>query len=279
MKTIWIVICAVFLFSFSEVASQHVDESLNGDTQKSLVFVILTHAKDAKSSLLWKRSYDSVRQFYPEHPIVIIDDNSPLPLSIEGLDNITLIRGEHPGAGELLPYLYFLKHKWADRMVFLHDSMFLIRPFTDDELNHLVRPHWHFSDHYWDGETPIEELLSHLGNSEDLIDYKRNREGEWVGCFGVASIIHIRVLEDLEAHYGFTSRLKNVIHTRSQRMALERVFGILLAKDRHYLPESPSNFGSIHDYPKAFIPNLNEEEIDDIQSFYPGAIIKTWQGR
>lgn len=84
------------------------------ETGETLVFVILTHAKDDKSRLLWKRAYDSIRKFYPEHTIVIIDDNSPHPTTYEGLKNVCMIRSEYPGAGELLPYLYFLRYQWAE---------------------------------------------------------------------------------------------------------------------------------------------------------------------
>lgn len=247
-----------------------------GEAEKSLVFVILTHIKDDNSRLLWKRSYESIRKFYPTQPIVIIDDNSPQPASIEGLINICMIQGKYPGAGELLPYIYFLKYQWAEKMIFLHDSMFLIRPFTAQELENSVKFHWHFSDHRWDNPTLIKELLTHLDHGEELISFCQM--SDWMGCFGVASMINIGVLQELEAKYSFTSRLRNFVHTRDHRMALERVFGIMLAKEKLYMIDSPSNFGTIHDFPLAF-HSIGDKELNKIQSTHPGAIIKTWHGR
>ncbi|MCE5318633.1 MAG: hypothetical protein LLG04_14875 [Parachlamydia sp.] len=276
VRSTFVIILVSMGFSFTQGFCLHGDESLE-EAEQSVVFVILTHAKDDRSCFLWKRSYDSIRKFYPSQTIVIIDDNSPQPPSLEGLENVCMIRGEHPGAGELLPYIYFLKYQWAEKMIFLHDSMFLIRPFTRQELGNSVKFHWHFSDHRWDSATPIEELLAHLENSEELI-YFRNHESNWVGCFGVASMINITVLQELEAKYGFTSRLKDVVHTRDQRMALERVFGIMLGNEKLYTMDSPSNFGRIHDFPLAFT-FIEEQALDEIHSSYPGAIFKTWHGR
>ena len=42
----------------------------------TLGFIILRHIKDDKTNEYWKFSYDCVRRFYPETPIMIIDDNS-----------------------------------------------------------------------------------------------------------------------------------------------------------------------------------------------------------
>lgn len=258
----------VFVFLFSNIQSE----------QDSLVFVILTHVKDEKTGTLWKKAHDSVRKFYPDESIVVIDDNSPLPPNIEGLENVTFIRSEYPGAGELLPYLYFLKFKWADRMIFLHDSMALIRPFTEEELAPLVKFHWHFSDlPEEDAKTPIEELLAELHNGDELIQFKRH--AKWDGAFGVASLIHINVLEDLSEKYGFPDRLKQIVHTRNQRMALERVFGILLERSEYFKDQKSSNFGSILEFPHAFHTTVTEQELDEITATYPGAIIKTWHGR
>lgn len=245
--------------------------------QNSLVFVVLTHVKDDKTALLWKKAHDSIRAFYPTEPIVIIDDNSPLAPNIEELKNVTLIRSKYPGAGELLPYYYFLKYQWAERMIFMHDSMYLARPFTDSELAPLVKFHWHFSDHTWDAETPIEELLGELKNGDELTDFKRNEK--WDGCFGVASLIHITVLKNLSQLYGFPNRLIKSVNTRDQRMAVERIFGILLAKEGYFRTQDPSNFGIIHNFPFAFHTNVSDTDLELIPSYYSGAIIKTWHGR
>ena len=96
--------------------------------EKSYVFVILRHLRTTRDNDLWISSYNSIRKFYT-NKIVIIDDNSAINTVDGKLVNTEVIKSEFNGAGEILPYYYFLKYKWADRMVFLHDSMFINRPF------------------------------------------------------------------------------------------------------------------------------------------------------
>lgn len=40
---------------------------------------------------------------------------------------MTVVHSEYAGRGELLPYVYYLKYRIADRVVILHDSVFLTR--------------------------------------------------------------------------------------------------------------------------------------------------------
>ncbi len=240
------------------------------------VFVITVHVRNEEHNMLWRRCYSSIREFYPDDPIVIIEDNSPLPVSDESLHNTKIIRSKFPGDGEFLPYYYFLKYSWADKMIFLHDSMFLRRPFTNEELNHPIKFHWHFEDHRADDDRYINFLLLHLKEPKDLISYNK-RKHLWYGCFGATSIIDLKLLKKIEKKYAFTN-LINLVINRSYRMAVERVFAILLFKENFVRKNNCSNFGCIHDYPDAF-QNVDEELLEDLKSNYPGAILKTWHGR
>lgn len=250
-----------FLFSFLFICSL--------SAAPSTVFVILAHVQKAEDHALWQRCHTSIRQFYPEAPIVIIDDSSIQPLK-GNLENTAFIRSAYPGRGELLPYYYFLKERWADKMIFLHDSMFLQRPFTEEELDHPIKFHWYFKNHEWDENQNIALLLERLNLFEETTS--------WYGCFGTASIIDLSLLEEVESKYNFTQALLPVVKSRSMRMALERVFAIVMFKERYVTKKECSNFGSIHDYPFAF-KELNEKMLKVIQLHYPGAILKTWHGR
>lgn len=245
---------------------------------KSFVFVILCHVRNEEDDQLWRRCYASVRKFYPTAPVVIIDDNSPIPVSADFLDDGSVIRSEFPGAGELLPYYYFLKYKWADQMIFLHDSMLLKRAFTDHELSSPVKFHWHFDDHAQDENFLINSLLRYLEQGGELIDYNMNNKDLWNGWFGVAGIIDLTVLKQVEKKYGLISSLKHVIRCRKQRCALERVFGLILFKELYVSREDCSNFGEIYHHPY-YYSNIDEGALEELKLSYPGAIIKTWHGR
>jgi len=247
---------------------------------KSYVFVILRNIRTTRDNELWMASYQSVRRFYTNQ-IIIIDDNSNINTVNGKLVNTEVIQSEYNGAGEVLPYYYFFTNKWADRMVFLHDSMFLHRRFTDEELSGSVRFHWHFSNTEIRNDRKIGTYLSMLQNPEELLEFVNQPESAWNGCFGAASIIDLDIVMQLEEAYSFFSTLVLSIKTRKDRETFERLFGIVL----HYnnlIVEPFSNFGNIVHYPGAFESQVTTPDQGAYalsQKNYDTAIIKVWRGR
>ena len=240
--------------------------------EKSYVFVILRNIQKTSDNDLWLSAYQSIRQYYTNQ-IIIIDDNSTLNTFNGKLVNTEIIQSEYNGAGEILPYYYFLKEKWADTMIFLHDSMVIHRLFTEDELDHEVIMHWHFNEKDKANVKKSVALLSYLTKSTEIEEYALN--GSWNGVFGGASIIDLTVVEMLEDKYKITN-LVNFIRTRKQRQLVERVLGILLSYEKNVT----SNFGDILKYPKNFETNNLQTSIHNIsQANYNTAIIKLWRGR
>jgi hypothetical protein len=248
---------------------------------KSYVFVILRNLKMVKDNDLWISSYNSIRKYYT-NPIVIIDDNSTINTVNGRLMDTEVIKSEWKGAGEILPYYYFLKNKWADRMIFFHDSMFLHRPFQPSELEGPIRFHWHFNHADVRNDRKISTFLSLLSQSKEIIDEFSKAEFIWKGCFGGTSMIDLDVVEQLEEKYEFFSKLITAIRTRNDRETFERVLGIMVYYE-HLMDDSPSsNFGSILEYPKAFeSQNNNLETATHIvsQANYNTSILKVWRGR
>jgi hypothetical protein len=247
---------------------------------KSYVFVILRNIKLAQDNDLWISSYNSIRKFYT-NPIVIIDDNSTINTVNGRLTDTDIIKSEWRGAGEILPYYYFLKEKWADCMIFLHDSMFLHRPFQPSELNGSIRFHWHFDNEDRD-DRKILGLLSLLNKSNEIRTSFSESTFQWKGCFGGASIIDLDVVEHLEQKYELISKLISTIRTRIDRKAFERILGIVAWYEKLIDSSTPSNFGSILTYPMAFeSQNNNIETAAHIvsQANYNTSILKVWRGR
>jgi hypothetical protein len=245
------------------------------------VFVILRNLKIVKDNDLWISSYNSIRKYYT-NPIVIIDDNSTINTVNGRLTDTEVIKSEWKGAGEILPYYYFLKEKWADRMIFLHDSMFLNRPFQPSELEGPIRFHWHFDHADVRKDRKISTFLSLLPQSKEVIDEFSKSEFIWKGCFGGTCIVDLEVVEQLEEKYEFFSKLIPAIRTRNDRETFERVLGIIVYYERLTDASPPSNFGSILAYPKAFeSQNNNIETAAHIisQANYNTSILKVWRGR
>lgn len=252
--------------------------TLNYDN-KSYVFVILRHIRSPLDNQLWTSSYQSIRKFYT-NPIIIIDDNSQINTVNGNLINTEVIQSEYNGAGEILPYYYFLKHKWADRMIFLHDSMFLNRPFTNKELSGLIRFHWHFNSTESINMSKINMYLSILRNNEGLLTYTKSNQS-WKGCFGGATIVDFEIVEHLEKKYNFFSTLTLSIKSRKDRETFERLLGIVVYYEK-MIEEPCSNFGLITQYPNAFESYNNDllktnQLVSNVN--YNTAILKVWRGR
>ena len=240
--------------------------------EKSYVFVILRNIQQAMDNELWLSCYNSIRQYYTNQ-IIIIDDNSSINTYNGKLVNTDVIQSEFNGAGEILPYIYFQKQRWADTMIFMHDSMVLHRTFTEDELDHEVVFHWHFKETSQDLIKKSSTLLSLLRVSSEVNTYALS--GEWIGCFGGALIIDIAVVDMLEEKYKI-SNLTTYVRTRKQRQLVERVIGILLS----YEKKVRSNFGDITKFPYPFEVNSLQATVKNISyANYNTAIIKIWRGR
>ena len=248
---------------------------------KSYVFVILRHIKTPRDNDLWIHSYNSIRKFYT-NKIIIIDDNSVINTVNGKLFNAEVIQSEFPGAGEILPYYYFLQHHWADTMIFLHDSMFLHRTFTDSELHHEVVFHWYFTSNGFDDPRKITNFLSLLPNHKEVVDFYKNPYSQWKACSGGATMINHDIVVMLETKYNLFTILSMSLKTRKDRESFERILGILLYFEKLVEDNTCSNFGDILQYPGAFQSETNNSDTAlhiVQQSGYPTAIIKVWRGR
>lgn len=270
-----------------QYVTKKIDTSLNVGAfelkfrDKSYVFVILRHLRNTRDNDLWISSYNSIRKFYT-NKIVIIDDNSAVNTVDGKLVNAEVIKSDFNGAGEILPYYYFLKYKWADRMIFLHDSMFINRPFRDTELEGDIKFHWHFDGGGINDFRQINNFISLLKNYSEIKAFATDLDTKWYGCFGATTICDLATIQYLEEEYGLFNGLVFTIRTRKDREAFERVFGIVLYYEGIFNDDKCSNFGSIIGYPGAFeSENANYETASHVlrQKGYDTAIMKVWRGR
>ena len=236
----------------------------------SYVFVILRHLETSKDNYLWLTAYQSIRKYYTNR-IIIIDDNSTINTVNGNLIRTEVIQSEFPGAAEVLPYYYFLKEKWADYMIFLHDSMFLYRAFTSNELKDEVCFHWHFPSDAKDED----KISTYLGLFKEIPHSSKL----WNGCFGGTTIISYDIVKELEDKYALFSTLVTAIRNRKQRETFERLFGYLLYQEDKITRSS--NFGSIYDYPDCFTNGHDYDMASNsaFQHHYSTAILKVWRGR
>jgi hypothetical protein len=230
-----------------------------------------------KDKILWRRCYVSIRNFYDMAKIIIIDDNSLLTDDYDlRLKNTTIIKSDFTGAAEVLPFYYFLKYHWAERIIILHDSMFIKRLFTADELAGKIKFFWHFDRHEYNDNAKIDEVLQFIPHSSELVAL-RKKTSEWNGCFGLAMIIDWSVIKELDDKYGIASLLVHHIKTRDDRMAYERIFALVVFKEKLLTISNCSVFGPIHNYIGSWQADFEWQMAN--QHLYPYAIMKTWSGR
>lgn len=100
-------------------------------------FIILRHVNSVVSNCYWIECYERIRRFYPEYPIVIIDDHSDKNfLSSYPVENTQVVWSEFESRGEILPYYMFSRNNWFDYGIIIHDSVF-IQEYVDFTTNNV----------------------------------------------------------------------------------------------------------------------------------------------
>lgn len=251
-------------------------------------FIITRHVNSHKTNQYWNRSIKQIKNFYPLRKIVVIDDNSNYDFVNEthGYNDIEVIQSEYPKRGELLPYLYFLKYKWFENAVILHDSVFIHKRVPFEMLQCNVYPLWH---HPYDKEH-LQNLLricSVLKNHQHLkkkllgipINILGLNNNETFNlCFGVQSYINLNFLETIEKNYKI-SNLVSVVKNRKDRCGLERILGLIFCIENTNLVKLGSLFGRINRHHRAFRYSF-EQYITDLRSkIIREKFVKVWTGR
>jgi len=249
-------------------------------------FIITRHVNSEKTNKYWNHCIKCLRTFYPLKQIVVIDDNSnPLFLKADfDYTNLTVINSEFKGRGELLPYYYYLKNKWFENAVILHDSTFFHRRVNFEKLiGTKVLPLWFFHP---DKEN-LHNTLRIMYCLKNTFQLKSNislditaiglSHLKWYGCFGVQSFINHNFLLYLEQKYNITNMISQVI-CRSDRCCLERIFGCLFFTENPSIHNKKSLLGDIMKYQK-WGYTFEEYEKDLKTNKVPKYIVKVWTGR
>ena len=256
-------------------------------------FILTRHVNSERTNRYWNQCVKLIRTFYPHRPIVIIDDNST-PEFVKAdhvYRNVTVIQSEYPQRGEILPYVYLLRHKWFPSAVIIHDSVFIHRRIPFETFAMPVLPLWH---HAYDKENldNLVRIAFGLKNSSVLVRELRGAgpdlpilgngikspKSEFDLCFGCQVYIQLSFLERLEHKYQLTN-LVNVVRCRRDRCGLERVLGLLFSLEYPKLKRVHSLFGDIMRFPAAFSYDYERYQADVSQKRVPRSFVKVWTGR
>ena len=252
-------------------------------------FIISRHVNSVKTNKYWNQSIKLIRTLYPEKKIVIIDDNSKYQFVKPEFSykNVEIIQSEYPGSGELLPYFYFLKYKWFDSAVIIHDSVFFHRKIAFDKIKQPVFPLWHFE---YDKENihNILRICAGLKNNYKLssIVANNNKNMDIFGsrsinnfscCFGVQTFITHNFLLKIEQKYNL-SNLIHYVKTRTDRCAMERIMGLLFCLEHPDVLHYKSLFGNILSHGNwGYSFEQYQDAITKRKAIK--AVVKVWTGR
>ena len=196
---------------------------------ENIGFIILRHVNSIKTNEYWKECYSCIKKFYPKNRILIIDDNSDYTyVTDDPLDNTMIIRSEYPKRGEFLPYYYYLKTKFCETAVILHDSAFI-----KNYINFNVSTYKILLDFGREcisdlSSTPHQKTLLHaLNNTKLNIFYNKKDFNLWKGCFGSMAVIKYSYLKSIDSEFRIASLIPHIT-SRDVRCAFERIIGCLL---------------------------------------------------
>jgi hypothetical protein len=268
-------------------------------------FVVVRHVNNEQTNKYWIECLRCIRKYYPFENVLIVDDSSdPEFLNSNGINmtNVEVVQSEFPKCGELLGYYYFHKLKPFEKGIILHDSAFIQRRINFENINLAFL--WSFESTYirlLDGkifktnDEPENDirLLSYLKNSQPLLE--KYKSDQFVGCFGVMSVIHGILLDYFVEKYDLFKLLEHV-NTRKLRMSVERVFAVIFSKENN--EKVPTICGDIFNHPmcyelnfdmyKDLVNSLETEEIQRKKNIFKlkaknpllnYQIFKVWTGR
>ena len=222
-------------------------------------FIITRHVNSEKTNNYWNRCVKLIRTFYPHRKIIVIDDNSNQDFVKAEFEykNVIYEKSEHPGRGELLPYIYFLKNKYFDNAVIIHDSVFFHKRINFEKLIGLdMLPFWHFNadkENYLNTQKISKVLKNNYELQQKInmgeVNILGLNKNEWNGNFGVQGFINHNFLNHINNKYHITNLL-NVVKNKTDRCCLERLFGIIFSSESKKNFKNKSLFGYIHTYQK-----------------------------
>ena len=265
----------------------------------SFGFIILRHVNSEMTNSYWNEAVLSLRKLYSmDVKIVVIDDNSKPEFIKEFFPykNVEYVVSEFPQRGEILPFYYYLKNKYFENAVIIHDSIFIKRKIDFNKFqqsNISVMPLWHFKYGKDENIENTARMLRSLSNNTLLMRnlYESNKfellgglkkDTDWDGCFGGICYINHHFLTKLERKYNITNMV-NVVKNKMDRCGLERVIGLLFCMEYPKLSLFHSLFGNIHHYKRGeYSWGYTYEQHRQFVAKYKRPlvpVVKVWSGR
>ena len=188
----------------------------------SRIFSIVTKCDSRDDLKFFAECFDSIRQFYPDDEIVIVDSDSKLTLHYEhfrSLKNVHVLEIKNKNYETGAIWSVYEKFD-RDTYIFMQDSMRIVSSLDTFFGNEIV----YFSDYYgWHDPTDVEHLWAQ--EKMKLCDYGYIKKDYDYKMLQFNSMICKRtVLDKLKS-----KKLDLILPTnKNESQAMERVFGMAL---------------------------------------------------
>jgi hypothetical protein len=237
-------------------------------------FIIIRNVNNESQNEYWIESYNSIRKFYPEVDILIVDNNSNKTyLKNIDLYKCEIIESEYPESRHLSAYYYHNKLKKFNKAIIIHDSVF-VNNFYDFSNIKNIKFLWHFETHLYDVYGDEMYLIDNLKNNEIIKNTYLKKQ--WNGCLGNMSIISHSFLNMLNEKYNFLN-LKTIIKNNAHQCAMERIFPVLCYIEDEEINKVSSVFGDITTLKWGYTYNNYLEDKNNNQLI--NSFIKTFAAR
>jgi len=212
--------------------------------------IIISYQINDNTFIVLKKGIEHIIELYPNVPIIVIDDYSPIPIKnrLESYSNVKVALSDKKGLAEIAPYIYMNNYKPFKKVLILHDKYHILKPidllYSEQPIRFVKYANNHIRDWSNIEESPTEyNIINNIRTHDDkIIDFVKNtydvnhpfyeyfmniysNKQEWTVCLGIMSFITLEFIEELQEK----TNLMNIIeklNDRRDRMVLESLFTI-----------------------------------------------------
>lgn len=203
------------------------------------------------------RCLKSIRQFHEEEEIYLLNDTDleyfeKIKHHFSSFNKIKIIPSYKKGLGEQQVFYFILENtdiEENDTVVYIHDSVIILKSFDEALKVEELKFIWYFSCHriLWDyiveNHKPydvengilthtqgiIDRLNNHFNRNRDFLEWAldamKNKD-KWVGCFGYMCIVKKWALRKLDEEIPFAKKFLKFAGRRD-RIINESVFSLI----------------------------------------------------
>ena len=265
----------------------------------SIAFYLTRSVRTIEHYLIYIECIECIKKTYPNAPIIVIRDNETLDFKYLEIDehdgdNIYYIDSEFNGAAESLRFYYYWKINTfrdqygyipaTDYAICMHESMFIQTPI---KLNHVDK--YGYEDFFtavpaWN--IPEDELamIDIVPKNNEILKKTYYDNSKWHTNFGACSVVTYDFICKVNNQFNiFTEEFLSAIKTHKQRVALERIWGLMFACINYNVN---TIYGDINVYHGWMVQRFKLNKDFNYEFYYKHKeyynnfpIIKCWVGR